>query len=225
NGLTSEAKKYLDLVKRWDLNADPASKGQTVYQCWWDTLKSLIWKDDIPATDPFIPAPSDETTVELLLKDSTTLVYLDNNKTSEKETLVDDVTAALNKASVNLSEKEKEGRLEWAKFKRPGIYHLTDKSKSQLLPFARTDLNVGGNESVINAVTQSHGPSWRMIVQLSATMQAFGVYPAGQSGNPGSQYYDNFVDTWVKGQYYPLWMMKPSDVNDKRVKWTIKCKI
>ena len=30
------------------------------------------------------------------------------------------------------------------------------------------------------------------------------VYPGGQSGNPGSKYYDTFVDTWAAGKYYPL---------------------
>ncbi len=113
--------------------------------------------------------------------------------------------------------------MEWSKFKRPGIYHISDKGKSALLPFARLDLNVGGNGNIINAVTQSHGPSWRMIVQLSQTTEAYGVYPAGQSGNPGSKYYDNFVDTWVEGKSYPLWFMRDGDKLDKKVKWVMKC--
>ncbi|MEI9809165.1 MAG: penicillin acylase family protein [Bacteroidota bacterium] len=146
----------------------------------------------------------------------------DNITTPKMETLTDDITVAMNKAAVFLAKKEAEGKLEWAKFKEPGIYHLTDKSKSVLLPFARTKLNVGGSGTIINAVTQSHGPSWRMIVQLSETTEAYGVYPAGQNGNPGSKYYDNFVDTWVKGEYFRLWMMKPTETSDKKVKWIMK---
>jgi penicillin amidase len=220
--LTPEAQRYLDIVKAWNLEADPASKGQTVYQCWWDSLETAIWKDEISRTVPASPMPEDQTTVELLIKDTTSLKFADNINTPETETLNADITVALNKAAVFLAQKEKEGKLEWAKYKEPGIYHLTDKSKSVLLPFARTKLNVGGSGTIINAVTQSHGPSWRMIVQLSATTEAYGVYPAGQSGNPGSKYYDNFVDTWVKGEYFKLWMMKPSEATDKKVKWTMK---
>lgn len=220
--LTPEAGRYLDIIKAWDLEADPASKGQTAYQCWWDSLEVAIWKDDISKTDPASPMPEDQTLVELLIKDTSSLKFADNFNTQQVETLSDDITVALNKASVLLSKKEKEGKLEWAKFKEPGIYHLTDKSKSVLLPFARTKLNVGGSGTIINAVTQSHGPSWRMIVQLSETTEAYGVYPAGQSGNPGSKYYDNFIDTWVKGEYYKLWMMKATEAADKKVKWTMK---
>jgi penicillin amidase len=90
------------------------------------------------------------------------------------------------------------------------------------LPFARLNLPVGGSGNIINAVTQSHGPSWRMVVQLSTPTEAYGVYPAGQSGNPGSKYYDSFVDTWVKGEYYRLWYMREGDKTDKKVKWVMK---
>ena len=60
-----------------------------------------------------------------------------------------------------------------------------------------------------------------MIVQLDDVTEAYGVYPAGQNGNPGSKYYDSFVDAWVKGEYYLLWMMKSTEASDKRVKWTM----
>jgi penicillin amidase len=219
SGLNADAKRYLDIVKTWNLQADPSSKGQTVYQCWWDSLEVEIWYDDISRSKPASSWPEEQTTMELLKKDSSSLVYINNINTPQTETLSDIVTAALNKASASLLAKENEGKLEWAKFKNPTIYHLL---KDALMPFARTGLNVGGNGNIINAMTHNHGPSWRMIVQLSAETEAYGVYPAGQSGNPGSKYYDDFIDTWAKGEYYKLWVMKSSDITDEKVKWTIK---
>jgi len=219
NELTGNAKKYLEIVRNWNLEADPASKGQTIYQAWWDSLKVGIWKDELSKTHTAGLWPEDQTTLELLIRDSTLLKYIDNINTPGEETLNDVVTEALNKAAVELVKIEREGKLEWAKFKSPAIYHLL----KELLPFARQGLNVGGTENIINAVTKSHGPSWRMIVQLSETTEAYGVYPAGQNGNPGSKYYDNFVDTWARGDYYKLWMMKTTEAADKRVRWTMKC--
>jgi penicillin amidase len=53
--------------------------------------------------------------------------------------------------------------------------------------------------------TASSGPSWRMIVTLSgAGVSARGVYPGGQSENPGSPWYENLVPLWWDGQYLPL---------------------
>ncbi len=60
-----------------------------------------------------------------------------------------------------------------------------------------------------------------MIVSLTAQTEAYGVYPGGQSGNPGSKYYDNFIDQWVAGKYYKLWLMTQKEENDERIKGKI----
>ncbi len=107
---------------------------------------------------------------------------------------------------------EAAGKLEWEKYKGTRINHL-----AKLEPLSRLDLPIGGGAQAINATKTVHGPSWRMVISLSATTEAYGVYPGGQSGNPGSKYYDNFVDQWAAGKYYPLWMMTHEETGDKRV--------
>jgi len=216
--LDDNAKKYLDILTNWNLEATADSKGQTVYQCWWDSLEKEIWYDDISRVKPEAPWPEEQTTMELLKKDSA-LKYVDNITTTQVETLYDVVTSALQKASVDLAIKEAAGKLEWTKFKNPTVYHLL---KDALLPFARTGLPVGGNGNIINAVTHSHGPSWRMIVQMSSPAEAYGVYPGGQNGNPGSKYYDDFIDNWVKGEYYKLWFMKEGDRAARKFNWVME---
>jgi len=169
-------------------------------------------------TTPQSPWPSGQTTFEWLKKDSA-MKFIDNIYTTKQETLFDDVTAALKKASVNLARNDSAGTLSWSKYKNPTVYHLL---KEALPAFARTGLNVGGNGDIINAITHSHGPSWRMIVQLSSPAIAYGVYPGGQSGNPGSKFYDNYLDKWAAGQYNKLWFMRAGDQTDSQIKWTMK---
>jgi len=212
--LGEEAKKYLSIIRTWDLRASPDSKGQTVYQLWWDSLAHEVWADELSEVHPVVVVPNQQTLLEALLKDSA-FNYVDNINTPQKETLYDDVTTAFKKASVELAKEEKAGTLEWTKHKSPRIYHLL---KSSLMPFSES-IPVGGNGDIINATTESHGPSWRMIVQLTENTEAYGVYPGGQSGNPGSKFYDDFVSTWTKGQYYSLWIMKRTETGDPRVKW------
>lgn len=216
--LSALEKKYLDIFKSWDLNASPDSKGQTVYQCWWDSLEAEIWKDELSRAKQPFPMPEEQTTMEILKRDSL-LKYADNINTPQVETLPDVVTMALKKAAVELTKKEAEGKLEWSKFKNPTVYHLIKDLKG----FARTGLNVGGNGNIVNAVTHSHGPSWRMIVHMTTPTEAYGVYPGGQSGNPGSKFYDNYVDKWVAGDYNKLWFMRDGDRTDKNIKWVMKC--
>jgi penicillin amidase len=159
--------------------------------------------------------PSERTLVEALLKDSS-FKYVDNINTPEKETLNDMVTGALKKAMPELMNEDKENMLAWGKHKNTTIYHLL---RTSALPFARPSLHVGGGTHVINATQHSHGPSWKMIVHLTDRIEAYGVYPGGQSGNPGSKYYDSFVDQWAAGKYYEIWFMHGGDKLDKRVKW------
>ncbi|HNI45374.1 MAG TPA: penicillin acylase family protein, partial [Chitinophagales bacterium] len=67
------------------------------------------------------------------------------------------------------------------------------------------ELPIGGGKGILNAASTNWGPSWRMIVMLGDDkVEAFGIYPGGQSGNPGSRYYANFVDKWAAGEYNRL---------------------
>jgi len=217
NELSADEKKYLGIFKSWDLIASPDSKGQTVYQCWWDSLETEIWKDEITKTNPQAPWPEEQTTMEILKRDSV-LKFADNINTPQVESLFDAVTTAFKKAMGDLVNKEAEGKLEWSKFKNPTVYHLIKDLKG----FARAGLNVGGNGNIVNAVTHSHGPSWRMIVHMTTPTEAYGVYPGGQSGNPGSKFYDNYIDDWVNGKYNKLWFMRDGDRKDKNVKWVMR---
>jgi penicillin amidase len=38
-----------------------------------------------------------------------------------------------------------------------------------------------------------------------------GIYPGGQSGNPGSKFYDNFIPIWAKGGYVDFGLKKKAD--------------
>lgn len=216
--LSPQALRYLEVFRNWDLQASPDSKGQTVYQCFWDSVQAGIWRDDISRSTPQSPMPTEQTTLELLLKDST-LIYADDVSTPSLETLSDVITSAFQKATEVLTQKEAAGNLNWEKYMNPSVYHLL---KDAMLPFARRGLHIGGYNNIINAVKHSHGPSWRMIVHLTAETEAYGVFPGGQSGNPGSRFYDNNISVWEKGEYNRCWMMQEKDKSDSRVQWVIK---
>lgn len=217
SSLDESEKKYLELVRAWNLQGDPDSKGQTVFQSWYDSLEQAIWRDDITQTKPQSPLPEEQTTIEWLLRDSA-MKYIDDRNTPVVETLADIITSSLKKATPGLKTLEAENKLTWSAFKNPSVYHLL---KESLLPFARRGLHVGGSGNIVNAMTHSHGPSWRMIIDLSGNTTGYGVYPGGQNGNPGSRFYDNFVDTWVEGKYNSLWFMHEADRTSDRIKWKI----
>jgi penicillin amidase len=211
NKLDETAKQYLAEVKSWDYYATPTSKATTIFQTWWDSLEVKIWKDEFSRVKNKVAYPDEQTLLELLLKDSA-MKFVDDIHTSDTESVQLQITNALLAATNELSRQPE--RLEWWKHKNPSILHLL---KTAFLPFGRQGLEVGGWSNTINAITTSHGPSWRMIVHLTKDVEAYGIYPGGQNGNPGSRFYDNFINDWSKGSYYRLWMMKAGETNDKRI--------
>jgi penicillin amidase len=211
--LSADEKKMLDLVRNWNLRSDFNEKGATVYQSWFDSLEVLVWSDELTKAKNLYP--SERTLVEALLRDSS-FKYVDDINTPEKETLFGIVTTALKKATPELLKEDTAGKLEWGKHKNTTVYHLL---RTSAMPFARTSLPIGGGQHIVNATQHSHGPSWKMIVHLTDKIEAYGVYPGGQSGNPGSKYYDSFIDQWAAGKYYAIWFMHAGDKFDKNVKW------
>ena len=211
--LSATEKKYFDILKNWDLRNDVNSTGATVFELTWKKLSPVIFNDEFKDAPTPIKIPFESTLLEALLKDSA-YKFIDNVGTAQLELLPDAAILAFKNAVVDLQAAEDDGRLEWGKYKATKVSHLT-----KLLPFSTLNVPIGGGTNIINATRENHGPSWRMVVSLTAKTEAFGIYPGGQSGNPGSRFYDNFISDWAAGKYYNLWMMTKDEIADARVKY------
>jgi len=106
--------------------------------------------------------------------------------------------------------------LAWGKFKDGGVKHLLG-----IPALSDLHINAGGGVHILNAFYKDHGPSWRMIVELTDDTNAYGIYPGGQSGNPGSSYYDNMVDDWATGKYHRLQILPKNHFSTQNTKGKI----
>ncbi|MEP7110403.1 MAG: penicillin acylase family protein, partial [Ferruginibacter sp.] len=213
NDLSDAEKQYLDILKAWDFNNAPNSEAATVFAVLWNNFDHIVFDDEFKNAPKVILRPFESNLLQGILNDSA-YRFLDNIETTQKETLADEVTAAFKTSMVELTKAQNNDRLEWAKYKATGVKHLL-----KLPTLSRSNLPIGGGLHCINAAKSDHGPSWRMIVSLTPQTVAYGVYPGGQSGNPGSRFYDNFINKWAVGEYYTLWMMERGEEKDQRVKW------
>ena len=214
NNLDKDGKRYFELLKDWNLNNAGDEKAATIFEIFWDNLDNEIFEDEYALSKLELPARLHSAVLELLMHDSATK-YVDNIMTTPKETLFTCVNSAYEKATRQLLQLEKNGKLVWNKYQDTRINHIT-----KIAPLSRFNVNTGGGWGCINATKQNHGPSWRMIVHLTDEVEAYGVYPGGQSGNPGSKYYDNFIDTWAAGKYNTLLFLNKENLTEnKKVKW------
>jgi len=213
--LTADQQKYWALLANWNQQSTPDSKAATVFQLMWDNLQQLIWADDMAQFgDEIYQNVWEKTTLNLMIKDSS-FHFIDNINTPEKETLSGLMYAALAKAADTAKVLEGKNKLEWGRYRGTDIRHIT----RTIVPFGAYHLYTGGGRHVVNCIKENHGPSWRMIVQMGDPVEAYGIYPGGESGNPGSPYYDNAVQDWVNGKYYLLHLFKPDQREDPAVKY------
>ncbi|MBY0482074.1 MAG: penicillin acylase family protein [Chitinophagaceae bacterium] len=217
NKLTVTERKYIGILRDWNFRNEITAQGATVFKAIWDSLEQVVWKDDFQDAKNPLPWPESSTLLEGLLRGGI-YRFADNISTKDKvETIQDDVMEACKKASVYLEKLEKERKLDWGTLKDTRVAHLL-----QLPALSRLHLPIGGGKDCINATTENHGPSWRMIVHLTDEIEAYGVYPGGQSGNPGSKFYDNFIDSWAAGKYYKLLFLSKDDISkNQKTKWHI----
>ncbi len=218
--LSNDAKRMVNEMTNWDLNNSVNSKGITVFKIIWDSVEQAVWGDELAGSTIPLTKPEAFVLLDQMNKDSN-WVIADDIRTKDKiENFKDQVTLGVENATKKLLELENENKLEWSLFKATRILHLT-----KMPVLSRLNLPIGGGVNIINATTENHGPSWRMIVHLTDEIEAYGLYPGGQSGNPGSPYYDSFVNTWAAGQYYRfLFLGKEKLKQNARTKWHLQFK-
>ncbi|WP_143307486.1 penicillin acylase family protein [Chitinophaga vietnamensis] len=216
--LNAAQRGYWEQLSRWNCVSSPDSKAATLFNMLWDRLEEKIWQDELSTPDSAVIAkPQSTTTLLMLLRDSA-VHFIDNIHTPQKETLTELVHTAFVETEKEAAELDKAGDLALGKARGTDIRHLT----RSLPAFSAMNLRTGGGQHIVNATKKTHGPSWRMIVELKkGATEAVGIYPGGQSGNPGSPYYDNAVADWAAGKYYTLRVFSPSQKDDPSIRFRI----
>lgn len=210
--LNATQKEALNITGKWNKSYQATAIGASIFELWTKRLFFNIWDDKFTVASIPMRYPSRDRTVELILKDPNSK-WFDNVNTPVKETLNDLVNEAFKYTCDSLERKFGPiGKTwQWANVKQTHVPHLAN-----IPGMGSKTLMIGGGKSTINALSESNGPSWRMVVELGKTPKGHGVYPGGQSGNPGSPFYDNMIDTWADGKLYDLYLMSAPD--DKKGK-------
>jgi penicillin amidase len=218
---------YLNSLKKWDYNLKAESIEATIYQVWWSFLYRDIWQAKFwRVPNQFLPlqeqtilsfpgAPAAGNAMATVA--GTNIDFVKVLQQSFKEAM-DSLKNMQHLQSTPIQNSS--NPMEWYYAKNTSVKHLT-----KLPALSYDHLKIGGWGNTVNAAKGDHGPSWRMVVQMGKQIEAYGVYPGGQSGNPGSKYYANFLQSWVDGTYYRLAFLPNADKqNDTAIKyiWTIK---
>lgn len=217
----TEAKGF-ELLRKWDKCFHAGAIAASIFELWQKDISAKTWADQFDVTNVPMRYPSRDKLVELIVKEPNSN-WFDDSRTPQKETR-DDIIRAAYKFAVD-SLQRKYGAMSdgwrWGNVKHTHVTHL-----AQIAGFGSKFLNNGGSKTSVNATSERTGPSWRMIVALGKSVKAYGVFPGGESGNPGSFYYDDMVDTWSSGKLNELVYLQSKDEKSERIisKWELSKK-
>lgn len=217
--LDKEALEVWHLIKDWDYRYTKDQLAPTIFEQWYDSLEILVY-DELLLTNPTSSKkhflfPEDYNML-YLLKHDTSNACIDWKKTPDKkETVGDMITLAFQKIIGHLPKDDEGQVLTWKLKRKSEIQHL-----AKIPAFGVQNVDSDGHHSTLNALQRRPGPSWRMVVVLGEEMEAYGIYPGGQSENPGSYFYKNMIEKWAEGDYHKLIFMK--NENDAADRITLK---
>jgi penicillin amidase len=202
--LTAAERWALDELKGWNFENLAGLAAPTIFSQFWSDFNEETWNDEKKGDLWGMRWPRSEVVIDIILNHPDS-VYFDDKATPQRETMGDIANAAF-RASVKTLQSEcgPPGRSwSWGEWRKAGIGHL-----GRIPGFGREKLAMNGGGNALNASGPGFGPSWRMVVELGPEVKAWGIYPGGQSGNPGSKFYDDMVDDWLAGKPDELVFLK-----------------
>ena len=203
------AAKSAALLAEWDRTYTRENTRAVLFEEIMRMVSLRLW-DELRVDTARPPIPSDMLTA-VLLRDSGN-VWWDDKKTSAVERrdglLRDAMSAALDSVTLKHGPPG-DPRWKWERARVANIDHVL-----RLKPFSRREISVQGGPATLwpSSGEGRHGPSWRMVVEMSSPRRAWATYPGGQSGNPLSDRYDDRLAAWTAGRLDTLRL--PTTLND-----------
>lgn len=182
-------------LSNWNYVTNYESRSASYFYKWWEILEKTIWDELKDTEEASFIYPTEYTTIDIM-RDRPNFALFDIKGTPQIETLQDVLSISLD-STIAWFDRHPD-QVEFKDFKNTSITHL-----SLLKEFSEDYIKIGGYSGIVNATSSRWGASVRLIIDFKdGEVQGYGMYPGGQSGNPGSAAYNTFVDAWTEGKYY-----------------------
>lgn len=195
-GLSAHETEALEALRKWDFKFGEESVAATIFHAWWGRIERRMWGKRFPdSTDYLYPRPWSTLT---LITDKPGSRWFDNPETEPRESFTELVLPTFKEAIDEVSSRFGTRNVEkwkWAHFHPTEFDHL-----SKIPGLGSGEIQAPGVDWTLFANQGKHGPVWKMVVALGPKPRAWSLYPGGQSGDPTSRHYDDFLEPWRAGR-------------------------
>jgi penicillin G amidase len=215
---TSLERSALAELFSWDGMMDRNKAAPLIFAAWYRELARLIYSDELGETfeDYYGFRPL---FISDVLANETKTKWCDDTRTPAEESCAFVESRAFKEAIVYLSTVYGSDLSKW----QWGQAHYAHSDHAILTgtPLGRFfDIKIpnGGDAFTVNAArfgigneepfTQTNGPGYRALYDLSNLDNSLFIHTTGQSGNPLSGHYKDFAETWRDGKYIPMTMKR-----------------
>jgi penicillin amidase len=193
--MKKEYTDYIQTLQHWTYEQHKDSLAPVLFEMWYDAFEHLFF-DELDSLH--VMHPEDWRIAEMLI-DSNHRFFDVIATENVRETAGDIICQSFETMMETFLALDIDERNNWGSYKATTIPHL-----GRFDPFGVKFLSTSGGRHIVNAQSRTHGPSWRMIVELSTPPKAFVNYPGGQSGNPASKHYADFIPKFYEGKYFEV---------------------
>jgi penicillin amidase len=194
----------LDSLRAWDYNFRVNRVAPTIYHSFWETFKQEIWAKYLQSADGKTYMYPPRRVLLALVQNQPDSRWFDDPQTTEKENLSSRVrqifAASLNSLQAEFGPDMRQWN--YGRYHQLQATHVLQLPNWGVAPQPRDGedftLNVAGGREV------THGPSMRLVVEMSDPIRGFIVNFGGQSGHPGAPHYQDQIDEWLAGKYFPI---------------------
>ena len=212
--LTDECGRALALLSAWDGDMDANRPEPLIFSSWYSQLETQIYADELGTLFSEAWRYRPQFIWNVL---NGRQVWCDNIKTKRVENCDQIVASALERAVSDLAEEHGKDMAEW----RWGDAHYAHMRHLPftVVPVLREFFDIravaSGGPFTVNRgryqisdervrFVQTHGSTFRAIYDLSDLDRSLYIQVPGQSGNPLSPDFDNFVQPWQDVEYIPM---------------------
>jgi penicillin amidase len=206
--VSDELKPFVELLTKWDCALSRDSAAAVLYEMWQPKLAPAVFKSHVP--EKFWPLIAGRVSLEKTiraLKNPQPRWFGDNASSGRDAALLKTLSEAVAEAKSKLGPDP--SRWRWGALHTASFRHQLSTTDARRAVFDLPSVERGGDSNTVFATggpnfRQTHGASFREILDLADWDASVATSVPGQSGQPQSPHYGDLLPLWAEGKYFPL---------------------